>query len=200
MEMPFYSFKKTTVGGVNAILATTGYTGSGGCEVYVYNGEANKLWDAVFEAGKPEGIKPIGLGARDTLRLEMGYCLYGNDMDETTSPLEAGLGWITKFNDSKGDFIDRDYMLKQRADGLTKRLCGFVMLDRGIPRHEYEICDENGENIGYVTSGNMGPSVGKGIGLGYVAAPKFKAGNIIYIKIREKLLKAEVVKLPFYKG
>ncbi len=199
-DMEYYTFKKCTVGGIpNAIFSTTGYTGSGGCEVYVANEDADKLWNAVFEAGKPEGIMPIGLGARDTLRLEMGFCLYGNDIDDTTSPLEANLAWITKFNDVKGDFIDKDFMLKQKADGLTRRLCGFELVDKGIARHGYDVCDAEGNVIGYVTSGTMGPSVGKAIGMAYVAAPLFKVDSEIYIKVREKLLKAKVVKTPFYK-
>lgn len=199
-DMEYYTFKKMTVAGIpNAIFSTTGYTGSGGCEVYVANEDAEKLWNGVFEAGKPEGIRPIGLGARDTLRLEMGFCLYGNDIDDTTSPLEAGLAWITKFNDTKGDFIDRDYMLKQKAEGLKRRLCGFELVDRGVARHGYEVCDAQGNAIGYVTSGTMGPSVGKAIGMAYVAAPLYKADSEIYIKVRDKLLKAKVVKMPFYK-
>lgn len=199
-DMEYYTFKKMTVAGIqNAIFSTTGYTGAGGCEVYVANEDADKLWKGVFEAGKPEGIRPIGLGARDTLRLEMGFCLYGNDIDDTTSPLEAGLGWITKFTDTKGDFLDKDYMLKQKANGLTRRLCGFEMVDKGIARHGYEVCDAEGNVIGFVTSGTMSPCLGKAIGMAYVAAPLYKANSEIYIKVREKLLKANVVKTPFYK-
>ena len=199
-DMEYYTFKKCTVGGIpNAIFSTTGYTGSGGCEVYVANEDADKLWAAVFEAGAPEGIRPIGLGARDTLRLEAGFCLYGNDIDDTTSPLEANLAWITKFNDVKGDFIDKDYMLKQKAEGLTRRLCGFELVDRGVPRHGYEVCDAEGNVIGVVTSGTMGPTCGKAVGLAYAAAPYYKLGSEIYIKVREKLLKAVVVKPPFFK-
>ena len=198
-DMEYYTFKKCTVAGIpNAIFSTTGYTGSGGCEVYVANEDADKLWKGVFEAGAPEGLRPIGLGARDTLRLEAGFCLYGNDIDDTTSPLEANLGWITKFNDVKGDFIDKDYMLKQKADGLTRRLCGFELVDRGVPRHGYEVCDAEGNVIGVVTSGTMGPTCGKAVGLAYAAAPYYKLGSEIYIKVREKLLKAVVVKPPFF--
>lgn len=199
-DMEYYTFKKCTVAGIpNAIFSTTGYTGSGGCEVYVANEDGIKLWDAIFEAGAEEGIRPIGLGARDTLRLEMGFCLYGNDIDDTTSPLEANLAWITKFNDVKGEFIDRDYMLKQKANGLTRRLCGFELIDKGIARHGYEVCNAEGEVIGFVTSGTMGPSINKAVGLAYVAAPLFKLDSEIYIKVRNKLLKAVVVKPPFYK-
>lgn len=200
-EMEYYTFRKMTVAGIeNAIFSTTGYTGAGGCEIYVANEDAERLWKGVFEAGAPEGIRPVGLGARDTLRLEMGFCLYGNDIDDTTSPLEAGLGWITKFIDSKGDFIDRDYMLKQKANGLTRRLCGFEMVDKGIARHGYEVCNESGEVIGFVTSGTMSPSLGKAIGLAYVAAPLYKVSSEIFIRIRGKLLRAAVVKTPFYKN
>ena len=169
-----------------------------GCEVYVANEDGMKLWDAVFEAGKPEGIRPIGLGARDTLRLEMGFCLYGHEINDTTSPLEGNLGWITKFNDVKGDFLDKDYMLKQKAEGLKRRLCAFEMVDKGIARAEYIVCDAEGNQIGYVSSGTMGPSVGKAIGMAMVAAPLYKLGSEIYIKVRERLLKAVVVKAPFY--
>lgn len=200
-DMEYYTFKVLTVGGIdNVILSTTGYTGAGGCEVYVANADALKLWDKIFEAGKPEGIVPAGLGSRDTLRLEMGFCLYGNDIDDTTSPLEAGLAWITKFNDVKGDFIDKDFLLKQKATGLTKRLCGFELIDRGIPRHGYDICNADGTKIGHVTSGGMSPCMNKPIGMGYVQAPLYKAGSEIYIKVRDRLLKATVVKPPFYKA
>ncbi|MBR5249151.1 MAG: glycine cleavage system aminomethyltransferase GcvT [Bacteroidales bacterium] len=200
-DMEYYTFKKLTVGGIkNAILSTTGYTGSGGCEVYVANEDAEQLWKAVFEAGAEEGIRPIGLGARDTLRLEMGFCLYGNDIDDTTSPLEAGLNWLTKFSDEKGDFVDKEYMLNQKAEGLKRKLVGFELVDRGIPRHGYPVCDAEGNEIGYVTSGTMGPSVKKAVGMAYVAAPHFKLGTEIFIKVRDRLLKAVVVKTPFYKA
>lgn len=200
MSMEYYTFKKLTVAGIpNAILSTTGYTGSGGCEVYVANEDGDKLWKAVFEAGAEFGIKPIGLGARDTLRLEMGFCLYGNDIDDTTSPLEAGLGWITKFNDTKGDFIDRDYMLQLKADGIKRKLVGFELVDKGVARHGYDICDAEGNVIGHVTSGTMGPSVKKAIGMGYVNTPFNKVDSEIFISVRGRLLKAKVVKMPFYK-
>ena len=153
----------------------------------------------LFRSGEPEGIRPIGLGARDTLRLEMGFCLYGNDIDDTTSPIEANLGWITKFSEAKGDFLDKDVLLKQKTDGITRRLCGFEMVDKGIARHGYDVCDVEGRKIGYVTSGTMSPSTGKAIGMAYVEVPFYKVDSIIYIKVREKLLKAVVVKTPFYK-
>ena len=200
LSMEYYTFKQLEVAGIpDAILSTTGYTGSGGCEVYVPNEYGDQLWKAVFEAGEPFGIQPIGLGARDTLRLEMGFCLYGNDIDDTTSPLEAGLGWITKFNDVKGDFIDKQFLLDQKAAGLTRKLVGFELVDRGIARHEMPICDAEGNKIGHVTSGTMGPSVKKAIGMGYVNVPYNKVGGEIFIEVRGKLLKAEVVKMPFYK-
>lgn len=199
-DMEYYTFKKITFAGIdNVIFSTTGYTGSGGCEVYVANEDADKLWKAVFEAGAEYGIKPIGLGARDTLRLESGFCLYGNDIDDTTSPVEAGLGWITKFVDHK-DFIDKDYMLNLKAEGIKKYLKGFKMIDKGIPRQHYEICDVDGNVIGEVTSGTMSPMLHIGIGMGYVKAGHHKAGTDVYIKVRNKLLKAEITKMPFYKG
>ncbi|MDD2595228.1 MAG: glycine cleavage system aminomethyltransferase GcvT [Bacteroidales bacterium] len=200
MSMEYYTFQKLTVAGIpNAILSTTGYTGSGGCEVYVANEDGDKLWNAIFEAGKEYGIRPIGLGARDTLRLEMGFCLYGNDIDDTTSPLEAGLGWITKFNDVKGDFVDKEYMLKQKEEGLKRKLVGFELVDKGIPRHGYSVCDAEGNEIGHVTSGTMGPTVKKPIGMAYVNVPFNKVDSDIYISVRGKLLHAKVVKMPFYK-
>lgn len=199
-EMEYYTFKQIEVAGIpDAIFSTTGYTGSGGCEVYVPNEYGDKLWKAVFEAGAEFGIKPIGLGARDTLRLEMGFCLYGNDIDDTTSPLEAGLGWITKFNDVKGDFIDKQYLLDQKAAGVKRKLVGFELVDRGIARHEMPICDAQGNRIGHVTSGTMGPSVKKAVGMGYVDVPYNKVDGEIFIDVRGKLLKAVVVKTPFYK-
>ena len=200
IDMEYYTFKKLNFAGVkDVIFSTTGYTGSGGCEIYMANEDADKIWKAVFEAGKEFGIKPIGLGARDTLRLEMGFCLYGNDINDTTSPIEAGLGWITKFNDQK-DFIDKAYLLEQKQNGVKHKLVGFEMIDKGIPRQHYEICDSNENNIGEVTSGTMAPSLGKNIGMGYINTPFSKIDTEIYIKIREKLLKARVVKIPFYKG
>jgi aminomethyltransferase len=163
------------------------------------NSDAPKIWNAVFEAGKEFGIKPIGLAARDTLRLEMGYCLYGNDINDTTSPIEAGLGWITKFNDTK-DFINKPQLLKQKKEGTVRKLVGFEMVDKGIPRHGYEITDAAGKTIGEVTSGTMGPSVKIPVGMGYVPTALSTEGSEIYIKIRDKILKAKVVKFPFYKG
>lgn len=198
-DMEYYTFKKLTFAGVkDVIFATTGYTGSGGCEIYMANEDAPAIWNAVFEAGKEFGIKPIGLAARDTLRLEMGYCLYGNDINDTTSPIEAGLGWITKFTDAK-DFTDKAYLLKQKQEGTKHKLVGFEMVDKGIPRHEYEIVDAEGNKIGEVTSGTMGPSVKIPIGMGYVPTALSKPGSEIHIKIRDKILKAKVVKFPFYK-
>ena len=199
-DMEYYTFKKLTFAGIeNVIFSTTGYTGSGGCEIYIANEDADKVWKAVFEAGEEFGIKPIGLGARDTLRLEMGFCLYGNDINDTTSPIEAGLGWITKFTDEK-NFIDKDYLLDQKTNGVKHKLVGFEMVDKGIPRQHYEICDETGKTIGEVTSGTMAPSLGINIGMGYVETGFSKTNTDIFIKIREKLLKAKVVKFPFYKG
>lgn len=199
-QMEYYTFKKLTIAGIeNAIFSITGYTGSGGCEIYVANKDADKLWNAVFEAGAEFDIKPIGLGARDTLRLEMGFCLYGNDIDDTTSPLEAGLGWITKFSEAKGDFVDKDYMLKLKEDGIKRKLVGFELIDRGIPRHGYSVCNEDGTEIGVVTSGTMAPAIKKPVGLAYVIPQLSKPDSEIFVKVREKLLKARVVKLPFYK-
>ena len=199
-DMEYYTFKKLTFAGVpDVIFATTGYTGSGGCELYMSNEDAPKIWEAVFQAGAEYGIKPIGLAARDTLRLEMGYCLYGNDINDTTSPIEAGLGWITKFTDYK-EFINKPALLKQKQEGTTHKLVGFEMIDKGIPRHEYEITDAQGNKIGEVTSGTMGPSVKTAIGMGYVPASLSKEGSEIFIKIRDKVLRAKVVKFPFYKA
>ena len=175
-NMEYYTFKKLTFAGVpDILLSTTGYTGSGGCEIYLPNDKAAVIWDAVFKAGEEFGIKPIGLAARDTFRLEMGFCLYGNDINDTTSPIEAGLGWITKFTDKK-DFIDKALLLKQKNEGVTKRLKGFEMIDKGIPRQHYEICDAAGNIIGEVTSGTQAPSLNKAIGMGYVKGCVFKAG------------------------
>jgi len=199
-DMEYYTFKKLTFAGVKEVIfATTGYTGSGGCEIYMANADAAKIWNAVFEAGKEFGIKPIGLAARDTLRLEMGFCLYGNDINDTTSPIEAGLGWITKFTDAK-NFINKEALLKQKTNGVSKKLVGFEMIDKGIPRHEYIIVDASGNTIGEVTSGTMAPSLKKSIGMGYVKSEFSKQGSEIYIKIRDKALKAKVVKFPFYKA
>jgi len=200
IDMEYYTFKKLNFAGVkDIILSTTGYTGSGGCEIYMANEDADKIWKAVFEAGAEFGIKPIGLGARDTLRLEMGFCLYGNDIDDTTSPIEAGLGWITKFTDSK-DFIDKEYLLEQKKNGVKRKLVGFEMIDKGIPRQHYEIYNAEQAKIGEVTSGTMAPSLNKNIGMGYVESSYSKVDSEIFIKIRDKFLKAKVVKIPFYKG
>ena len=197
-NMTYYTFQHGTFAGIeNMMISATGYTGSGGFEVYVKNEDANKLWDAVFAAGADFGIKPIGLAARDTLRLEMGFCLYGNDIDDTTSPLEAGLGWITKFTK---DFTDTEFLAKQKEAGVTRKLVAFEMIDRGIPRHDYPILDAAGTVIGKVTSGTMSPSMKLGIGLGYVTVENSKLESEIFIEIREKGVKAQVVKLPFYKA
>lgn len=198
-DMEYYTFKKVTFAGVkDVILSTTGYTGSGGCEIYLSNADAPAIWKAVFEAGAEFGIKPIGLAARDTLRLEMGFCLYGNDINDTTSPIEAGLGWITKFTDAK-EFINKAALLKQKTEGVTRKLVGFEMIDKGIPRHGYPIVDAQGNIIGEVTSGTMGPFVKIPVGMGYVPASLSKEGSEIFIAIRDKALKAKVVKFPFYK-
>jgi aminomethyltransferase len=197
-NMTYYTFQYGTFAGIeNVMISATGYTGSGGFEVYVKNQDAEKLWDAVFEAGAAFGIKPIGLAARDTLRLEMGFCLYGNDIDDTTSPLEAGLGWITKFTK---DFTDAEFLKNQKETGLSRKLVAFEMIDRGIPRHDYPIQDANGNIIGKVTSGTMSPSMKVGIGLGYVSIENAALDQEIFIEIREKGVKAKVVKLPFYKA
>lgn len=197
-NMTYYTFQYGTFAGIeNVMISATGYTGSGGFEVYVKNQDAEKLWDAVFEAGAAFGIKPIGLAARDTLRLEMGFCLYGNDIDDTTSPLEAGLGWITKFTK---DFTDAEFLKNQKETGLSRKLVAFEMIDRGIPRHDYPIQDANGNIIGKVTSGTMSPSMKLGIGLGYVSTENAALDQEIFIEIREKGVKAKVVKLPFYKA
>ncbi|CAM1348348.1 glycine cleavage system aminomethyltransferase GcvT [Tenacibaculum crassostreae] len=194
----FYTFEVTDFAGIpNVVVSATGYTGSGGFEVYVKNEDVEQLWNKVFEAGKDWGIKPIGLAARDTLRLEMGYCLYGNDIDDTTSPLEAGLGWITKFTK---DFVNAEALKAQKEAGVTRKLVAFELTERGVPRHDYEIVDADGNNIGRVTSGTMSPSLGKGIGLGYVTIENSKIDSEIFIQVRKKQLSAKVVKLPFYKG
>ena len=196
--MEYYTFVKGTLAGVdNVVISATGYTGAGGFELYFDNEHADKIWKAIFEAGAPFGIQPIGLGARDTLRLEMGFCLYGNDIDDTTSPLEAGLGWITKFTK---DFVNSSNLAAQKEAGLKKKLVGFEMIDRGIPRHDYEICDATGKVIGKVTSGTQSPSLQKAIGLGYVQSDFAKEDTEIFVNIRENLVKAQIVKFPFYKG
>jgi aminomethyltransferase len=197
LNMPYYSFAKGTLLDIdNVLISATGYTGAGGVEIYFedINDNANKIWDALFAAGAEYGLKPIGLGARDTLRLEMGFCLYGNDIDDTTSPLEAGLGWITKFTK---DFTNAATLKTQKENGVTKKLVGFELIDRGIPRHYYLIKDAAGNEIGSVTSGTQAPSLGKAIGLGYVASAYAKVGTEIFIDIRNTLVKAIVVKFPF---
>ncbi|GAB1309212.1 glycine cleavage system aminomethyltransferase GcvT [Urechidicola sp. KH5] len=196
--IPFYKFKVGDFAGIeHVIISATGYTGSGGFEIYCKNDQVEQVWNKVFEAGTDYGIKPIGLAARDTLRLEMGYCLYGNDIDDTTSPIEAGLGWITKFTK---DFVNSDSLLKQKEEGVTRRLVAFEIEERGIPRQGYPIVDADGNEIGIVTSGTMSPSLKKGIGLGYVAKPHTKRDSKIFIQVRKKQIPATVVKLPFYKG
>ena len=191
----FYNFEVADFAGIdNVIISATGYTGSGGFEIYCKNSEVKQIWDKVFEAGAEFGIKPIGLAARDTLRLEKGYCLYGNDINDTTSPLEAGLGWVTKFTK---DFINSDNLKAQKEAGITRKLVGFEMLERGIPRHDYLIVDAEGKEIGIVTSGTMSPSLNKGIGMGYVPKELSKPDSEIYIQVRKKQLKAKVVKMPF---
>jgi len=196
-EIPYYSFAKGKFNGIdNVVISNTGYTGAGGFEIYFKNEDADKIWDAIFTAGAEFGIKPIGLGARDTLRLEMGFCLYGNDIDDTTSPIEAGLGWITKFTK---DFTNRVAIEKQKTDGVTKKLVGFEMIDRGIPRHDYQIADANGNIIGKVTSGTQSPTLNKAIGMGYVNKEFAKADTEIFIVIRDKAIKAQVCKIPFLK-
>jgi aminomethyltransferase len=194
----YYHFEVGDFAGIeHVIISATGYTGSGGFEIYCKNDEVERVWNKVFEAGKSFGIKPIGLAARDTLRLEMGFCLYGNDINDTTSPLEAGLGWITKFTK---DFVNSDNLKQQKEAGVSKKLVGFEMIDKGIPRHDYEIADLDGNPIGIVTSGTMSPSLKLGIGLGYVPTTFSTPDSEIAIVVRGKLLKAKVVKLPFYKN
>jgi aminomethyltransferase len=196
-SMQYYTFSKGKFAGVdNVLVSATGYTGAGGFEVYVENAHAKKLWDAIFESGKQYGIKPIGLGARDTLRLEMGFCLYGNDIDDTTSPIEAGLGWITKFTK---EFTNSAELKMQKEQGVAMKLVGFEMIDRGIPRHGYEIVNAAGVKIGHVTSGTQSPSLQKAIGMGYVTTDNSKEGSEIFIPIRDKQLKAKIVKVPFFK-
>jgi aminomethyltransferase len=196
-SMEYYNFQKGTFAGVdNVLISATGYTGAGGYEIYFENEHANQIWDAIFEAGEAFNIKPIGLGARDTLRLEMGFCLYGNDIDDTTSPFEAGLGWITKFNK---EFTNSTALKAQKEAGVAKKLVGFEMIERGIPRHDYQIADAEGQIIGRVTSGTQSPALQKAIGMGYVEKDFAKEGTEIYILIRNTKVKAKVVKFPFYK-
>lgn len=193
----YYHFEIAGFAGIeHVIISATGYTGSGGFEIYCKNSEVEQVWNKVFEAGSAFGIKPIGLAARDTLRLEMGFCLYGNDINDTTSPLEAGLGWITKFTK---DFINSENLKKQKEEGVSRKLVGFELTERGIPRHDYEIVDADGNNIGIVTSGTMAPSLGKGIGMGYVKTGFAAVDTEIFIQIRNNKVAAKVVKMPFYK-
>jgi aminomethyltransferase len=197
LNLKYYTFVKGKFAGVdNVLISATGYTGAGGVEIYFEdkNDNANKIWDAIFAAGASQNIKPIGLGARDTLRLEMGFCLYGNDIDDSTSPLEAGLGWITKFTK---DFTNKRYFEKQKTEGVTKKLVGFEMLEKGIGRHDYAIKDFEGAIIGHITSGTQSPSLGKAIGLGYVFTRYATINTEVYISIRNTLVKAKVVKIPF---
>jgi aminomethyltransferase len=197
-SMEYYSFKIGTFAGFeNIIISATGYTGSGGFEIYMPNAVAEDIWNAVFKAGAAYDIKPAGLACRDTLRLEMGFCLYGNDIDDTTSPIEAGLGWITKFTK---DFVNSEYIKSHKENGTKRKLVAFEMLERAIPRHEYPIVDATGNIIGVVTSGTMSPSLNIGIGMGYVPTEMSKLDTVIYIQIRNKNIPAKVVKLPFYKG
>jgi aminomethyltransferase len=194
-EMDYYTYKAGTLAGIDDVfISATGYTGAGGFEIYVWNKDAEAMWKAIFEAGAEFDIKPIGLGARDTLRLEMGYCLYGHELNDTDSPLEAGLGWVTKFSKQ---FINSDNLLRQKEIGLSRKLVGFELIDRGIPRGDYELCDANGQIIGHVTSGTQSPTLGKGIGLGFVPTSMSKVGTEIFVKVRDRLLKAVVAKVPF---
>lgn len=197
LNLKYYTFVKGVFAGVpNVLISATGYTGAGGVEIYFENKESNadKIWNAIFEVGQPQGLKPIGLAARDTLRLEMGYCLYGNDIDDTTSPLEAGLGWITKFTK---DFTAKNILEQQKVQGVDRKLVGFEMIDKGIPRHGYEIKDQSGMGIGYVTSGTQSPTLNKAIGMGYVRTAFSTLGTEVLVKVREKLLLAKIVKIPF---
>lgn len=197
-SIKYYHFQIGDFAGFNdVIISATGYTGAGGFEIYCKNDQAEAIWNKVFEAGAPFGIQPIGLAARDTLRLEMGFCLYGNDINDTTSPIEAGLGWITKFNK---EFTNSENLKKQKEAGVTKKLVGFEMQEKAIPRHDYEIVDANGNNIGIVTSGTMAPSLSKGIGMGYVTTENSAVDSEIFIRIRKKDVAAKVVKMPFYKN
>ena len=197
LNLKYYTFVKGKFAGVdNVVISATGYTGAGGVEIYFEekDGAADKIWDAIFETGGPQGLKPIGLGARDTLRLEMGFCLYGNDIDDSTSPLEAGLGWITKFNK---EFTAKQILEKQKSEGVKRKLVGFEMIDKGIPRHNYEIKDGAGKTIGHVTSGTQSPSLQKAIGMGYVTVENAAFDKEIFVAVRDKMLKAKVVKIPF---
>ena len=198
-DMKYYTFRMVELAGKQVILSITGYTGAGGCEIYCANPDIVDVWNALLEAGKEEGLRPAGLGARDTLRLEMGFCLYGHDINDTTSPIAAGLGWITKLTDNKKNLVARTLIEKVKAEGPAQKLVGFEMVDKGIPRQHYPIVDAEGREIGEVTSGTMSPSLKKAIGLGYVVKDFSKVGTEIYIQVRGKNLKAQVVKIPFYK-
>ncbi len=194
-DIKFYTFRQGTMAGIEGvIISATGYTGAGGFELYVDNRHVQKLWEAIFEAGAPYGIKPVGLGARDTLRLEMGYCLYGNDIDDTTSPLEANLGWVTKFTKP---FVNAEALQKQKEAGAPQKLVGVLMEDKGIPRAGYEILDENDQVIGKITSGSQSPVLSRGIGLGYVQTAYSQPETEVFVGVRNRRLKARVVKLPF---
>ncbi|MFZ9732033.1 MAG: glycine cleavage system aminomethyltransferase GcvT [Schleiferiaceae bacterium] len=196
--MTYYTFGVGTFAGVpNVLVSATGYTGAGGFEIYVPNEHAAKVWDAIMAAGASEGLEPIGLGARDTLRLEMGFCLYGNDIDDETSPIEAGLGWITKFTK---EFTNSAALKAQKEQGVARKLVGFKLIDRGVPRHGYPVVDESGQPVGVVTSGTMAPSLNEAIGMAYVPANSAAPGQTIWVEVRGKALKAEVVSLPFYKA
>ena len=197
VDLKYYTFAKGTFAGVeNVTISATGYTGAGGIEIYFEDkgSNAERIWSEIFRVGGPKGLKPIGLAARDTLRLEMGYCLYGNDIDDTTSPLEAGLGWITKFTK---DFTSRAIFEKQKAEGITRKLVGLEMIDKGIPRHGYKVQNAEGEEIGYITSGTQSPSLNKAIGMGYVRKDFAGEGSDLFVIIREKPVKAQLVKMPF---
>lgn len=197
-SIPYYHFQSGEFAGAKeVIISNTGYTGAGGFELYMYNGDAASIWEQIFDAGKELGVEPAGLAARDTLRLEMGFCLYGNDINDSTSPLEAGLGWITKFTEGNG-FINREALEAQKSNGLNRRLVGFELKERGIPRQHYPILDAEGIQIGEVTSGTMSPMLEKGIGMGYVSKEHAKAGNEIFIGIRNKRVAAQLIRLPFY--
>ena len=194
----YYTFKKVNFAGIeNVIISATGYTGSGGFEIYCSNSEVEIIWDAILKSGKDYNIQPIGLAARDTLRLEMGFCLYGNDIDDTTSPIEADLGWITKFTN---EFTNSEFLKKQKKQGVKRKLVGFELIDRGVARNNYEIINSEGEKIGKVTSGTMSPSLKKSIGMGYVLNEYSEVNNYIYIKVRQKKIKAKIIKKPFYRG
>ncbi|MDR0230543.1 MAG: glycine cleavage system aminomethyltransferase GcvT, partial [Dysgonamonadaceae bacterium] len=197
-EMEYYTFKKLKFAGCDVILSTTGYTGAGGCEVYLDNKDADAIWNAIMKAGAKYGLKPAGLGARDTLRLEMGFCLYGHEISDDISPMEAGLGWITKFTDGN-NFLDRSRFEEQKTNGVARKIVGFEMIDRGIPRQDYEVFDPDDNRIGTVCSGTQAPSLNKAIGTALIKTEYAKTDNEIYIGIRDKKLKAKVVKMPFYK-